>query len=146
MKLICSRCGKHYQSYQCGKYHNYCTIECRRKDGKKVASVFSKEFRKQKSKQFTEMNKTLMTEKQYIEKRRQTLLGKNNNKKGYVKYYGRHEHRIVAEKKIGRKLMKGEVVHHIDGDKRNNKPDNLMVLSSQSEHIKLHLDQGGGYL
>ncbi|WP_243259146.1 HNH endonuclease signature motif containing protein [Clostridium sp. 'deep sea'] len=64
-------------------------------------------------------------------------LGKGEGK-SYRKYYGRHEHRVVAEKKLGRKLRKGEVVHHIDGDKLNNSPDNLMVFSSQEEHAAWH--------
>lgn len=55
----------------------------------------------------------------------------------YVKYWGKHMHRVVAEKKIGRKLEKWEIVHHIDGNKHNNSPDNLLVMS-QSDHIKLH--------
>lgn len=147
MKLTCDRCGKHYESYQKGKYHNFCSIECRRLDGKKVASVFSEEFREEKSKQFTEMNKTLLIESKYVNKRRKTLIkNRKGDLKSYPKYYGRHLHRVVAEKKIGRKLIKGEVVHHIDGDIQNNHPDNLEVLSSQSEHIKLHLAEGGGRL
>ena len=56
--------------------------------------------------------------------------------KTYRKSLGRHEHRVVAEQKLGRPLRKGEIVHHIDGDYRNNDPDNLMVLPSQSEHCK----------
>jgi hypothetical protein len=36
-------------------------------------------------------------------------------------------------------------VHHIDGNKRNNDPSNLQVMT-QSEHIKLHLREGGGRL
>ena len=46
-------------------------------------------------------------------------------------------HRVVAEEKIGRKLEKGEIVHHIDGDKWNNHPDNLEVMT-QSEHARIH--------
>lgn len=145
MNLICDHCGEKYQSYQRGKYHHFCSIDCRRKEGKLVASSFSDEFRKSKSKQFTEMNRTLMTDKKYIDKRRKTLSDKARDSNSYVKYYGRHLHRIVAEEKIGRKLKPGEIVHHIDGDKKNNSPENLEVMT-QSEHIKLHLKQGGGYL
>ena len=64
----------------------------------------------------------------------------------YTKTYGRHTHRVVAEQMLGRPLLKGEVVHHIDGNKRNNHPDNLMVFPSQSEHVRGHAShRGGGY-
>lgn len=48
------------------------------------------------------------------------------------------EHILVAEEKIGRPLTTDDHVHHVDGDKQNNHPDNLMVLSN-SEHQKLHV-------
>ena len=35
------------------------------------------------------------------------------------------EHTIVMEGIIGRELIKGESVHHKDGDKENNSPNNL---------------------
>ncbi len=38
-----------------------------------------------------------------------------------------YEHRLVAEKKIGRRLRKGEVAYHRDLNKRNNKPRNILV-------------------
>lgn len=53
------------------------------------------------------------------------------NSQGYV-YYHRH----VASLKIGRWLNKDEHVHHIDGNKVNNSPENLDVLTP-SEHATL---------
>jgi hypothetical protein len=50
----------------------------------------------------------------------------------------RKEHFVVIEKVIGRKLKKGEVIHHIDGDKLNNNIDNLILCDSEKEHQKLH--------
>lgn len=49
-----------------------------------------------------------------------------------------YEHRLVAEKKTGRRLRKGEHVHHIDHDKSNNDPNNLQVAKSMAEHRYLH--------
>lgn len=37
------------------------------------------------------------------------------------------EHRLVMARKLGRKLKRSETVHHIDGDKTNNSPENLQV-------------------
>ncbi len=45
-------------------------------------------------------------------------------------------HRIVMHDKLGRNLLPGEVVDHIDGDIKNNHPDNLRVFSSNAEHLK----------
>ena len=47
-------------------------------------------------------------------------------------------HRWVAEKKLGRELRPGEVVHHKDRDKLNNDPSNLWVFGSQEEHDRVH--------
>lgn len=56
----------------------------------------------------------------------------------YRKVDQRHEHRTVAEQKLGRALLPGEVVHHIDEVKRNNDPANLEVFASQAEHARHH--------
>ncbi len=58
--------------------------------------------------------------------------------KAYPKYLGRHAHRTIAEILIGRPLKPKEIVHHIDGDKLNNDPENIAVFPSQSEHCKAH--------
>lgn len=54
-----------------------------------------------------------------------------------------YEHVIVAEKSLGRPILDDEEVHHLDFDRSNNRPDNLLVLRS-SEHRRLHnwLDKG----
>lgn len=57
--------------------------------------------------------------------------------KSYRKLYGRHEHRVIAETKIGRALTPKEVVHHVDGDIHNNDPSNLKIMS-QGEHMREH--------
>lgn len=61
----------------------------------------------------------------------------------YRKRHGRHEHRVVAERMLGRPLQPGEIVHHIDGNRHNNDPSNLMVMT-QSEHLREHLLNGDG--
>ena len=147
--LICDNCGKTYDSNQCGKYHHFCCIECRRKAGKLVASSFDENTRRKAGERITKINKTVLNKGVYREKQRAALI-KNNAAKSdtYLKHYGRHVHRIIAEQMLGRKLNSNEVVHHIDGNKHNNEPNNLMVLT-RSEHVKIHqingkLTKGGG--
>lgn len=48
----------------------------------------------------------------------------NAGKRGYVA-----EHRMVMSKILGRPLREDEVVHHKDGNKYNNTPENLQLMS-----------------
>lgn len=49
-----------------------------------------------------------------------------------------YEHRLVAESKLGRRLLPGEQVHHIDNNKLNNDPTNLEVVAGAAEHRLRH--------
>jgi hypothetical protein len=65
------------------------------------------------------------------------------NSSGYAQFFDEEEgrwvltHRRVAEKKIGREPNPGEHVHHINGDKRDNRAQNLVVLKD-TIHDRIH--------
>jgi len=65
---------------------------------------------------------------------------------GYVKLYAPENpmadkrgevyvHRFVMAEKLGRPLERWEHVHHIDGDRTNNKIANLALVSNQENHV-----------
>lgn len=47
------------------------------------------------------------------------------------------EHRYIMEQHLGRKLSRNELVHHVNEDKRDNRIDNLRVMSL-AEHSRMH--------
>ena len=68
--------------------------------------------------------------------------GRFIDSEGYVRIrHGRSyvlEHRLIVENYLGRNLAPVEVVHHIDGDKINNRIENLQLLKSHKEHVAQH--------
>lgn len=61
---------------------------------------------------------------------------------GYRRIGRQLEHRLIAESMIGRKLKPSEVVHHKNGDRLDNCPENLEVMT-RSEHLSFHQRYGG---
>lgn len=126
VQIICDECGKKVNmptsQFKRSKNH-FCSRQCHMKFMNR------------------ELNPSRMTP-EVREKIHNSRVDTGSNK-GYQKTYGRHTHRIIAEQILGRPLKSDEIVHHIDGNKRNNNPDNLMVMT-QSEHAHLHFTKKRG--
>ncbi len=74
-----------------------------------------------------------------------------HSSRGYVQVYTpgkRHtytdEHTLIARKVLGRTLNKGEVVHHINGDKTDNRHENLLICD-RSYHNYIHQEMARRY-
>ena len=112
---ICDNCGEQFKTYLCyekrARKNRFCSREC------------EAEF------------------KRYHNTRDNWKGGHVGKTTGYIyiRIDGKDvaEHILVMEKAIGRRLKNGEVVHHVNGIKTDNRIENLQLMTN-SEHVRLH--------
>lgn len=133
----CDNCGEEFSKIRNGKYDtdakSYCK-KCISKIGlNKLASLAGYDS-KVKNKFEPRVGSIIIDKEGYP----QVYIGKNYpyREGGYTHI---REHQYIMEMHLGRRLLKGEIVHHIDGNKKNNKLENL-YLTSVEEHNKLHAE------
>ena len=131
----CDHCGVEFTKCRNGKYSttskSYCR-ECITKIGKmKLASINGYVAKAEKH---SKKQKKIVVDKQLYPEVYYGLEYPYRPGYGTIK-----EHVYVMECHLERGLVKGEIVHHIDGDKTNNNIENLF-LTTPAEHNKLHAE------
>lgn len=146
--FICEVCGKKFKTYAYQRRGKY--ITCSRK----CFGVISRKILSGRKAPWVDKNKSLKKLMPYLYQK-----GKNHphwkggrlrHSAGYIFIYcPEHpnasqdgyvlEHRLIMEKNIGRYLTKEEKVHHINKKTSDNRIENLVLFSSQADHIKYHI-------
>lgn len=112
----CPSCGKRIRKTARGRHrYKFCSLPCR---GVSQRGKRSPNFR---TGAFVQHGYRLVF-----------VPGKKNGSRGYVR-----EHIIIAEWMLGRRLRRNECVHHVNGNKLDNRPTNLEVMT-KGAHTSLH--------
>ena len=114
---------------------NFCCRECLDKYNSKKFSTYNKIENPMNAKGRTIEERFAMRDRRINAKDR---VGKGVHT--YIKQLGEPEHRKIMRIKLGRDLKPDEVIHHIDGNRNNNKPSNLAVMT-RSDHTRLHMKE-----
>lgn len=144
---VCEVCGKEFSVNLCdhrikeGKKIKYCSKKCAG-EGSKTGKIVKcencgKEF-------YTTRNRFCSVECAR-EHRRKNYIHKTFMENGYICEYKRgyskngtaKQHRLIIENHLGRRLSTDEVVHHKNGNKTDNRLENLEVMKN-NEHISYH--------
>jgi endogenous inhibitor of DNA gyrase (YacG/DUF329 family) len=153
IKKICQNCGKEFSvipfystqkfcSHPCASILNgfkkghkdFNTLESIEKNRKAHLGKKHNEESKQKMGKAKERNKNPNWKNGVVKSGGYIWILKPNHLKANGKYVKRAS--LVAEKHLGRLLTKQEVIHHINGIKDDDRPENLYLFSSNSGHMR----------
>src|SRR3990167_2240705 len=121
VKLICKQCKQVYLVHPYRKESKYCSLACYQSSGD--IKLYGRgenhpQWRGGRQKMGLGYIQIYMPEHPNADKRGRIL-----------------EHRLVMERTLGRKLNKGEIVHHKNGVRGDNRPENLKLYESNGKHL-----------
>lgn len=139
--LVCDECGKENST----TYHNYMLAQ---RNPNRKGETYCKRCASIKSGLAKRGKKLKGGPRPQIwgDKHHSWLGGRFVTSDGYINIHTgspkkyRKEHLIVVEEFIGRSLLPHEIVHHIDGNKQNNKISNLCLLKDAQQHRQVHIN------
>jgi len=157
VKIRCQECGVEFEvtpAWARNGRRKYCSKECHTKAG--IAQIAQARLGVRHTDATRRKISEAVREKQLREKSSQWKGGRYTDSQGYAHTYipdlpeadqvlARQmtrakyvlEHRVVMARKLGRPLHRDETVHHRNGIKLDNAPENL-ILASRKDHSSLH--------
>ena len=112
---------------------------------------FQKRISGGKRSEKTKLKMSIASRRRWSKKEERDKVSRENSKfwkggifyhpSGYILYIGRRQHRLIMENHLGRKLSVKEVVHHNNGDKHDNRIENLTLFKNQKEHLEHHYNK-----
>lgn len=167
MHKECQICGADFSvKYICQLKRKFCSHKCslinmHKKNIKTKISVNCKDCSQSFTPEVHMVGKQLFCSAicfNNFAKKEKIRVGKNNghwkggitNHDGYLrithgKESSKYHHRKIMENHLGRPLTNLEVVHHINGNKSDNRIENLQVMD-RATHMNIHRDELRGFV